>query len=217
MNFLYGSATGDRYGRAGFGARVNRGDRPALLVVDLTEGFTDPSYPSGTNLDSVIRETNRLCAAARIISAPIIYTSIAFTPAELVDGTVTWLDKAPGMKVMKAGSPAVEIDQRLSVQSEDLVLYKKGASAFFGTRLSDYLKEHSVNTVVICGATTSGCIRASAVDAVQSGFSVLVPQECVGDRADGPHEANLFDIDAKYGDVVGVEDMLDYFTGLKFA
>ncbi|MDX6732511.1 MAG: maleamate amidohydrolase, partial [Baekduia sp.] len=94
------------------------------------------------------------------------------------------------------------------------LIVKKGASAFFGTHLAATLTSLRVDTAIICGATTSGCVRASVVDAVQSGFPVLVPRECVGDRASGPHEASLFDIDAKYGDVVALEDVLGYLAGL---
>jgi nicotinamidase-related amidase len=89
---------------------------------------------------------------------------------------------------------------------------KKGPSAFFGTNLASMLTAHGVDTVILCGATTSGCVRASVVDAVQSGFPTLVPRECVGDRAQGPHEANLFDIDQKYGDVISLEETLGYLV-----
>ncbi|HCF99825.1 MAG TPA: carbamoylsarcosine amidase [Chloroflexi bacterium] len=217
MTYLYGSETEDHYSRAGFGSRARRGDHPALLVVDLTNGFTDSSYASSADLDAVVRETTRLCDAAHFISAPVVFTSIAYTAEELTDEHIVWLDKVPGMRVMLEGTPAVKIDQRLPMGTDDSIVFKKGASAFFGTRLAETLREQGVNTIVICGATTSGCIRASAVDAVQAGFSVLVPRECVGDRAAGPHEANLFDIDAKYGDVIGVQDVLDYFADLQDA
>jgi len=109
---------------------------------------------------------------------------------------VAWLRKAPGCGWLLDGTAAAEVDARLPRTSADHVINKKGASAFFGTGLAALLAGLRVDTVLICGATTSGCVRASAVDAVQSGFDVLVPEECVGDRADGPHRANLFDIQA---------------------
>src|SRR5699024_6768546 len=126
----------------------------------------------------------------------------------------TWLTKATGMRGMLEGTEAVAMDPRLPIDPErDVILEKKGASAFHGTSLAALLRARGVDTVLLTGATTSGCIRASAVDAVQDGFSVLVPQEAVGDRAEGPHEANLFDIQAKYGDVVDLEDALAYLSG----
>jgi nicotinamidase-related amidase len=193
----------DIYARAGFGGTVRRGERPAIVVVDLTNGFTDPSYPSGADLSDVVAATAELIDNARPAGVPVIFTTIAYTPAEL--HTVTWLDKATGMRAMREGTPAVEIDPRLPRREEDVLITKKGASAFFGTSLSATLSALRRDMVVICGATTSGCVRATAVDAVQSGFPVLVPRDCVGDRAAEPHEANLFDIQAKYGDVIDLK------------
>ena len=129
-------------------------------------------------------------------------------------GVVTWLTKAAGMRAMLEGSDEIVLDPRLPVDpTRDVVVDKKGASAFHGTTLAALLRARGCDTVVLTGATTSGCVRASAVDAVQDGFSVLVPREAVGDRADGPHEANLFDIHAKYGDVIELDDALDYLLG----
>lgn len=202
----------DVYARAGFGAAVSRGERPAIVVVDLTNGFTDPDAPTGADLAAVVAATSELIAAGRPAGVPVVFTTISYTPAEL--DSVTWLQKAPGMRAMAAGSAAVEVDGRLPVAATDHLITKKGASAFFGTTLAALLTALHVDTVLICGATTSGCVRASAVDAVQSGFSVLVPRECVGDRAQGPHDANLFDIQAKYGDVIDLPDAVGYLKGL---
>jgi nicotinamidase-related amidase len=198
------------YARAGFGASVRRGERPAIVVVDLTNGFTDPAEPTGADLTDVVAATAELIAAARPAGVPVVFTTIAYTPAEADGDAVTWLTKAPGMRALREGSRAVAIDDRLPVEPADHLITKKGASAFFGTGLAALLAGLRVDAVLICGATTSGCVRASAVDAVQSGFSVLVPRQCVGDRAEGPHEANLFDIQAKYGDVIELADALSY-------
>jgi maleamate amidohydrolase len=200
----------DVYERAGFGAAVRRGERPAIVVVDLTHGFTDPSAPTGADLSDVVAATAELIEAARPAGVPVVFTTIAYTPAEADGDAVTWLTKAPGMRALREGSRAVALDDRLPVQPGDHLITKKGASAFFGTGLAALLAGLRVDTVLICGATTSGCVRASAVDAVQSGFSVLVPRQCVGDRAQGPHEANLFDIQAKYGDVIELNDAMGY-------
>jgi nicotinamidase-related amidase len=143
----------------------------------------------------------------------VIFTTIAYEP-HLRDGGA-WLEKAPGLAVLQIGSELVDIDPRLPVGPADPVVVKKGASAFFGTNLTGILAAQRVDTVIICGATTSGCVRASAVDSVQSGYPTLVVRDCVGDRAQGPHDANLFDIQAKYADVIGLEEALGYLAALE--
>lgn len=208
------TTTADVYERAGFGSPVRRGHRPAIVVVDLTNGFTDPAAPTGADLTSVVGATAALVAAGRPAGVPVVFTTIAYTGAEADGDAVTWLTKAPGMRALREGSAAVALDGRLSVEPGDHLITKKGASAFFGTTLAALLAGLRVDTVLVCGATTSGCVRATAVDAVQSGFSVLVPLQCVGDRARAPHEATLFDVQAKYGDVIDLDDARGYLAGL---
>ncbi|WP_051065242.1 isochorismatase family protein [Mycolicibacterium smegmatis] len=198
----------DVYNRAGFGRRVVRGAKPAVVVVDLTNGFTDRTQPTGADLDDVVAQTRRLIDTAREADLPVVFTTIAFDRGRLESSA--WLRKATGMAALVEGSPLVAVDTRLGQRDDEVLITKHGASAFFGTDLAALLTARGVDTVVITGATTSGCVRATAVDAVQSGFTVLVPRECVGDRARGPHEANLFDIDEKYGDVIGVDDAVSY-------
>lgn len=210
---LYGRQTDDTYAQAGFGSPVRRGERPAIVVVDLTNGFTDPAYPSGADLSDVVAATATLVEHGRAAGVPVVFTTIAYTPAEADGDAITWLHKAPGMRALREGSPAVAIDGRLPRRAEDLLVVKKGASAFFGTGLASFLTGLRRDTVLVCGATTSGCVRATAVDAVQHGFSVLVPRECVGDRSPGPHEAALFDIQAKYGDVIGLAEATGHVAG----
>ncbi|SCK47728.1 Nicotinamidase-related amidase [Streptomyces sp. WMMB 714] len=210
----YGRETDATYERAGFGAAVRRGTRPVLVVVDLTRGFTEDSFPSGADLTEVVGATTELTEAARAARVPVVWTAISYTPAEAEGRSVTWLDKAPGMRALLEGSDAVALDPRLPRRPEDHLVVKKGASAFFGTSLAATLTGLGCDTALVCGATTSGCVRATAVDAVQSGFPVLVPRECAGDRAQGPHDAALFDIQAKYGDVVALSDALAYLSGL---
>jgi len=210
---LHGTDTDATYERAGFGASVRRGRRPAVVVVDLTNGFTDPAEPTGADLSDVVDATARLVSTARGRGLPIVWTTIAYTSAEL--DSVVWLQKAPGMRSLTEGSTAVAIDGRLPVADTDHVITKKGASAFFGTGLAAVLAAVRADTVIVCGATTSGCVRATVVDAVQSGYPVLVPRECVGDRAEGPAAAALFDIQAKYGDVVSLGDALTYVGGIR--
>ncbi|MFI6408480.1 isochorismatase family protein [Streptomyces sp. NPDC050548] len=210
----YGRDTEQTYERAGFGAPVRRGSSPAIIVVDLTRGFTEPAFPSGADLTEVVGATGRLIAAARPAGVPVVFTAIAYTPAEAAGDAVTWLHKSRGMRSLVEGGDEVALDPRLPRVPQDHLIVKKGASAFFGTSLAALLTGLGRDTVLVCGATTSGCVRATAVDAVQSGFSVLVPRECVGDRAPGPHEANLFDIQAKYGDVIDLKDAVGYLEGL---
>ena len=204
--------TREIYERARLGQSVSLGARPAVLVVDFSRGFTDPESTMGSELTREVEATNRLLAAAREREIPVIFTSIGFEP-NLKDGSL-WLEKAPGLGELIIGSKWVEIDPRLERRDEETVILKKGASAFFGTNLPSILVSHGVDTIVMCGATTSGCIRATAVDLLQYGYPTLVPRECVGDRAQAPHEANLVDIQAKYADVVSIEDALAYIESV---
>ncbi|MFP5071262.1 isochorismatase family protein [Pseudonocardia nantongensis] len=202
--------TVDVYDRAGFGHSLARGARPAVVVVDFSYGFTDPAYPTGADMTGPVLATGRLLAAARSADVPVVFTTIAYDPGQV--GGLTWLRKAKGMAALTAGSRLVEIDDRLEARPDEHIVVKTGASAFFGTGLATYLVSKGVDTVVVAGATTSGCVRATVVDAVQYGFPSLVPQECVADRAPGPHAASLFDIDEKYGDVVDLEEVIDYLA-----
>jgi maleamate amidohydrolase len=204
--------TREIYERARLGQSVPLGARPAILVVDFSRGFTDPESTMGSELTREVEATNRLLAAAREREIPVIFTTIGFEP-NLKDGNL-WLEKAPGLGELIIGSKWVEIDPRLERRDEETVILKKGASAFFGTNLPSILVSQGVDTIIMCGATTSGCVRATAVDLLQYGYPTLVPRECVGDRAQAPHEANLVDIQAKYADVVSVEDALAYIESV---
>jgi maleamate amidohydrolase len=198
-----------RYDQAGFGRPAGRGSRPGVVVVDFTLGFTDPRYDTGADLTDQVLATARLLDAARERGVFVAFTTISYdSDAE----GLPWVNKAPGMLALRSGSALVDVDPRLARRPTEPVVVKKGPSAFFGTNLASMLTAHGVDTVILCGATTSGCVRASVVDAVQSGFPTLVPRECVGDRAQGPHEANLFDIDQKYGDVISLEETLGYLV-----
>jgi maleamate amidohydrolase len=200
------------YERAGIGHRIDRGSRPGVLVVDFSAGFTEPRYATGADLTDAVEATRALLDAARAHGVPVFFTTIAYEPS-LRDAGV-WLQKMPGLGSLVIGSPQVEIDERLGRHADEPVIVKKGASAFFGTNLAALLAADRLDTLVVCGATTSGCVRATVIDAVQSGFPTLVPAECVGDRARIPHETNLFDIDAKYADVVALDDAVA-FVGLR--
>jgi nicotinamidase-related amidase len=196
------------YTAARLGQAVTMGDRPAVLVVDFSCGFTDPECALGSELSAEVEATRRLLDAARARGLPVIFTTIGFEPS-LRDGGL-WLQKVPSLGDLQVGGRWVEIDPRLDPREDETIVLKKGASAFFGTNLGAILVSQRVDSVVLCGATTSGCIRATAIDLLQHGFPTLVPRECVGDRAQAPHEANLFDIQAKYADVVSLDDALAY-------
>ncbi len=204
--------TREIYERARLGQSVTLGTRPAVLVVDFSRGFTDPECTLGSDLTREVEATNRVLAVAREREIPVIFTTIGFEP-NLKDASL-WLEKLPALEDLIVGSKWVEIDPRLERREDETVVLKKGPSAFFGTNLPSILISQGVDTVVLCGATTSGCIRASAMDLLQYGYPTLVPRECVGDRAQGPHEANLVDIQAKYADVVSVEEAISYLESV---
>ena len=204
--------TREIYERARLGQSVTLGTRPAVLVVDFSRGFTDPECTLGSDLTREVEATNRVLALAREREIPIIFTTIGFEP-NLKDASL-WLEKLPALEDLIVGSKWVEIDPRLERREDETIVLKKGPSAFFGTNLPSILISQGVDTVVLCGATTSGCIRASAIDLLQYGYPTLVPRECVGDRAQEPHKANLVDIQAKYADVVSVEEALSYLESV---
>lgn len=201
------------YKDAGFGASVPRGDRPAILVVDFSYGFSDTQYPTAADMSAEIAATRRLTDFARSAGMPVIYTTIAYTPLER--DSLPWLKKATGMAALMVGTRLVEIDEACGMNDKDALIVKHGASAFFGTNLAAILTGAGVDTLVVTGATTSGCVRASVVDAVQSGFNVLVPADCCADRAKAPHDANLYDMGQKYADVTDSDDVLAWLKGLE--
>ena len=200
------------YEAAGFGATVPRGKRPAIVVVDFSYGFTDTTYPTAADMSVQMEATRKLTDFARSVNIPIIYTTIAYQPWEIE--ALPWLKVSTGMAALKAGTRLVEIDQATGIQQTDTVLVKHGASSFFGTNLAALLTGARVDTLVVTGATTSGCVRATVVDAVQSGFNVLVPDDCCADRALAPHQASLYDMAQKYADVTDSVDVLSWLQDL---
>jgi len=185
----------------GFGGGAGFGSRPAVVVVDLLEGFTDPESPLGADLDDVVASTRTLLDAARSAGVPVLFTTVVYDEANERAAAV-FLRKVPALEVLRPGSRWIEVDGRLGRRDDEPVLAKAFASAFFGTPLAPMLVGR--DTLVVCGASTSGCVRATVVDAVQHGLAPIVPRECVGDRWPAAHEASLFDIEAKYGDVVSL-------------
>jgi maleamate amidohydrolase len=200
------------YARARLGESVTLGSRPAVLVVDFSCGFTDRECTLGSDMTDAVVATRRVLDAARAKGLPVVFTTIGYEPS-LKDGGL-WLQKIPSLGDLQIGGRWVEIDPRLGAREDETIVLKKGASAFFGTNLPSILVSQGVDSVVLCGATTSGCIRATAIDLLQYGYPTIVPRDCVADRAQAPHEANLFDINAKYADVVSVDDALEYLESV---
>ncbi len=188
-----------------FGGDAGFGRAPAVLVVDLVEGFTNPESPLGADLDAVVAATRELLDGARVAGVPVAFTTVVYDEANERAAAV-FLRKVPALGVLRPGSRWIDVDARLGRRPDEPVLAKAFASAFFGTPLAALLAGR--DTLVVCGASTSGCVRATVVDAVQHGLAPIVPRECVGDRWAAAHEASLFDIDRKYGDVRAVSDVL---------
>jgi nicotinamidase-related amidase len=193
----------------GFGIKIGFGERPALIVIDMLKGFTDPNMPLGASLDAEIEAQKPLLEVAHQRNIPVIFSTVIYNDADYRDAGL-WAIKMKGTLSLKAGTPAVEIDPRLDMRSSDSLLVKKYASCFFGTDLVPRLNSQRVDTLIITGCTTSGCVRATAVDAVQNGFRPMVVREAVGDRSKAAHEQSLFDLNAKYADVVSLDETLQY-------
>ncbi len=196
------------YEQKGFAARSGYGRSPAFLIVDFINGFTDPTTPLGGDFAWEINATRQLLEAFRRGGLPIFYTTTAYRK-DLRDGGV-FVKKVPSLAILQQGSPLVEVDPRIEPLPGEKVIEKKYASAFFGTDLDAEMRKVGADTLVVAGCTTSGCIRASVINSLSYGYQTIVVREAVGDRAAGPHEANLFDMDAKYADVVHLTDVLQY-------
>jgi len=195
-----------------FGGRLGWGQRPALLLVDVVNAYLVPSSPLhlGAPGPPVVRACAQLLAAARYVALPVVHTRVGYT-AGLADAG-HFGRKVPALAVFAAGAPGGlgDVPAELEARADEPVLVKQYASAFFGTSLAATLTSMRVDTVVVAGFSTSGCVRASATDAVQHGFAPLVVREACGDRTAAVHEANLHDLDAKYADVVSLADALTH-------
>jgi maleamate amidohydrolase len=195
-----------------FGSRIGWGRRPALLIVDFMQGYTQPAEPFyAPAVVQAVARTVPLLAAARAHEIPVVFTRVLYSEGAAEGGH--FVRKIPALRRLVSGALASELVTELAPRPNEVVLVKQYASAFFGTSLASMLTAQGVDTIVLTGCSTSGCVRATAVDGVQHGFRVIVPRECVADRAPEPHEANLFDIDAKYGDVESLAAVLAKLGG----
>ncbi|MCZ6679900.1 MAG: isochorismatase family protein [Candidatus Poribacteria bacterium] len=204
----------DYYNEHGiFLKKFGYGQQPALIIIDMAYGWTDAEYATGSaRLDEAVEGIQRLLSACRAKAVPIIYTTSPFRAGE--EEEPMYRDPESGKTYRRWDAHACEIDARLKPQTEDFIIYKENASAFFGTHLAAYLIERGVDTVIVTGCSTSACVRATATDARAYRFKPIIPRQCVQDRAAAAHEWNLFDIDAKFGDVVDIAEVLDYLDKL---
>jgi maleamate amidohydrolase len=196
----------DIYKTQNFGNRIGVGRKAALLVVDFTNGFNNPRQFGGGNIDPAIQRTRALLARFREAKLPVAFTRVVYAD----DGTDAgvFCAKAPALRTLTESNPASAIVPELEPIAGELVVRKTQPSAFFGTGLAAWLVQQGVDTVVVTGCTTSGCIRASVVDAMSCNFRPIVVSDCVGDRALAPHEANLFDMAQKYADVMDRDEAM---------
>jgi nicotinamidase-related amidase len=186
--------------------RLGFGERPALLIVDFVRAYLEPESPLYAGVESTLEDCIELLGEARRAGVPVFWTNVEYEPGG-ADGGVFYR-KLPALNVFDRGSPLGDFAEGLEPRDDEPVLTKQGPSAFFGTSLSGMLHERRIDTVLLAGLTTSGCIRASAVDAMQHGFVPVVVREAVGDRSGGAHEANLYDLQVKYADVVSLPEVV---------
>jgi nicotinamidase-related amidase len=197
----------------GFARTLGWGRHPAVLVVDFSRGFTDPDSSLGADFSGEIAATRRVLEAARSASLPVFYSTVAYDTKDARDGGL-WTSKIPALVSLQAGGAAAAIDPRLGRRDDEPVIAKKFASCFFDTDLAGRLRSAGVDTLILAGCTTSGCVRATAVDAMQHGFRPVVVREAVGDRLAAAHEQSLVDLQAKYADVESVGDVVAKIGGL---
>ena len=186
------------------------GQRPALIVVDVVVGFTDPACPLGSEADDVVQANVELMNAFHQAQMPVVLTTVVYHNEEQAS---VFRARVPALNLLTPDSQWVQFDPRLPIVETDLQLEKRHASSFHGTDLDNWLRNNQVDTVVVTGLTTSGCVRATAVDGLQNNYRVLVPREACGDRDEQAHEANLYDLNAKYADVVSLREVLDSLPG----
>ena len=203
------------YAQRGFQRRVGFGARPALVHIDLANAWTRPGHAfSCGGMETIIPAVQQLNEAGRAKGIPIVYTTTAYTTTGANSDMGLWVRKIP-VELLELGSEAVAIDSRIAPLPTEQVIVKKRASGFHGTHLSSFLNAHGVDTVILTGVTMCGCVRHSCEDAIAEGFRPIVVREAVGDRVPGVVEWNLFDIDAKFGDVESLARVLEYLRGIE--
>ena len=209
------AADSELYRNRGFMRRVGFGERPALIHIDLANAWTrEGNAFTCDGMNVIIPGVQRLNAAGRAKGIPIVFTTTAYAVTEGLNTDMgIWHHKIP-VEVLQLGTDAVAIDERIALEPGEQVIVKKFASAFHGTHLAGFLRAAGVDTVIVTGVTMAGCVRHTVEDAIGLGFRPIVVRECVGDRVAGAVEWNLFDIDAKFGDVEPLERVLDYLDDI---
>jgi maleamate amidohydrolase len=200
------------YARA-FDGHLSFGQRAALLIVDVVMAYFDRASPLYAGVEDALASNERLLAAARAAGVPAIFTNVVYEPGGANGGL--FYRKIPVLNVFDQGSPLGEFPPSLRPAADELVISKQYASAFFGTTLSATLTAMDIDTLLITGLSTSGCVRATALDALQHGFSPFVVRDACGDRHAAPHEANLFDLQAKYAEVIGEAEAIGYLNAAR--
>jgi maleamate amidohydrolase len=195
----------DIYAKQGFAHNIGIGDAPALVIVDFVIGFTDPAHFGGGNIAAAITRTVELLALARRRGWPVVHTRVVYADDGSNCGGFT--RKVPALRRLTETSDLSQIVGELTPVPGELILRKHNASAFFGTELAGWLASRRIDTLIVAGCTTSGCVRATVIDSCSYSFRTIVAEDCVGDRALGPHEANLFDMRQKYADVMTAADI----------
>ena len=203
----------ENYAAGGFGLKLQPGNNPALLIIDFVDAYLLKDSPLFAAVDTAREASIRVLQRARAVGLPVVHTCVEYEPGGKNGGV--FYRKVPALRCFEKGvSPQfTAFAQGLEPIAGETVICKQYASAFFGTSLASHLTAMQIDTVLICGVSTSGCVRASAVDACQHGFIPLVIRDAVGDRAREPHEANLFDLQAKYAEVISLALALDYING----
>ncbi len=201
----------ENYRRA-YGQRIGFGKSPALVLVDFVQGYFDPACDLYAGVEDALASALRIRAAARSKAVPVILTNVVYHPLALNGGR--FYAKAKPLRFLLQGSPMGAWPAGLNPEPDELVVSKQYPSAFFGTSLASTLTARGVDNVILTGLTTSGCIRASCIDSMSHGFITTVVRDACGDRHSAPHEANLFDMEAKYADVVSEAEILAYLESL---
>ncbi|MEL6293257.1 MAG: isochorismatase family protein [Pseudomonadota bacterium] len=207
----------DNYARAGYHAAQRRGQRPALLLIDFAKAYFDPDAPlyGGEGCQTALENAARLAPVARAAGIPVILTEVKYQPGGADGGA--FYAKVPALSCFDAGQETQQLAPPLTLEPGDILISKQYPSAFFGTSLDATLRWLKVDTLLLAGVTTSGCVRATCIDSISYGFVTLVIEDAVGDRAEEPHRANLFDMSAKYADLVSTDGAISYFQEISAA
>ncbi|MEJ6594798.1 isochorismatase family protein [Parasphingorhabdus sp.] len=202
----------ENYRRA-YNVKVGFGQRPALILIDFCQGYFDPGCDLYSDVEDALSSALRIRDAARLAKIPVILTNISYHPSGINGGR--FFEKAAPLRYFIEGNPMAAFARGLEPEEGELVITKQYPSAFFGTSLASTLTAMGIDSVLLTGLTTSGCVRASCVDAMSHGFRTAVVADACGDRHEAPHQANLFDMNAKYADVVSEEEAMDFLQRLQ--